>query len=128
MKGKLLLILLILFSVSSVAQKAGPPELKGNKRMVNGYTIKTLRNADGSYGYIIYKSADRYVKQLRNPYTGDFTGLRKKEDVFKTAEWIVKNIIDVPGALSPVNKEYTMLKLRQPLPAGIAARLGINIK
>ncbi len=126
MKGNLLLVLIVL-SVQSIAQKAATPTSNEKKHLVNGYTIKVLRNPDATYGYVIYKGTDRYVKQFRNPYTGSIAGLRKKEDVFRTAEWIVKNIIDLPGALSPSKKEYTMLKLRERLPVAIATRLKVDI-
>lgn len=129
MKIKSLFPLLFLMVASPCFAQQAPDPQKGKiKREVNGYTIRIVHNDQNTYGYLIYKDKEHFVKQLRNPYTQSTVGLKSTEDAFKTAEWIVKNIIDLPGALSPSKREYTMLKLRQRLPEAIATRLKVDIK
>ena len=128
MKGKLIALLFCFISIQTNAQQVKSSVDKKNKWDVNGYTVKTVKNPDGSYGYLIYKGTERYVKQLSNPYAKSLRGLNKKEDAYKTAAWVVKNIIDIKKAPTSKNIEMTKIKLSMRLPQKLADKLGIDTK
>lgn len=128
MKCKLLLLAALCFALSSMAQQATTQKSTPGKKVVDGYTIKIVKQHDGSFGYLIYKGKERFVKQLSNPYTNSFKGLQKREDAFATARWLVKNLIAKPAIPSAENRQYLQLRLGMPLPVKLAEQLHVNTK
>ncbi len=128
MKSYLFTIVVLFFTSMSFAQQANSQKATLNKMDIDGYTIKIIHQHDGSFGYLIYKGKEHFVRQLSNPFTNSFRGLQKKEDAFTTARWIVKNIIAKPAVPTAENREYLKLKLSMPLPKTLAEQLHVNIK
>jgi|GEM_PF-3675015 hypothetical protein len=58
-----------------------------DKLFFEGYLIKVIPLGKEGYGYRIYYQQRLVVSHMNNPFTMDPTGLSRKEDAFKVAEW-----------------------------------------
>lgn len=96
----LLIIQMILFACiaqkheSRNVQRPDLVNLLQNKLEYLGYTIQLLpaqpaSGSAGSYGFDILKDNKPVVHQFQNPMPFSPSGVQKKEDAYKIAQWII---------------------------------------
>jgi len=95
MKKIYLLLLLQPLALALFAQQNGHPQVpepvnpQKDKKQFQGYTIQ-LTPVPGTYGYDIWEGNKIVFRQHENPMPLLSGGLKKKEDVFKVAVWVIK--------------------------------------
>lgn len=81
-----------LFSAAIYAQqKPEMPNPLKDKRTINGYTVRLIPSFGGGSGYDIMQNNKTIVHQFRSPIPSLPGGIRKKEDAFKVAEWVISD-------------------------------------
>ena len=136
---------LMFFSTIALAQNHEPVNFQKDKMEFEGYTIRLLPAMAGTYGYYIRKDKQLVVYQTQNPFSHSRMGLSKKEDVYKLAQWQIKQLKEgkqfeagrpvVQGniKLPPALQQKLQMQgsrgpwINQQLPSEIAAQLQINI-
>ena len=83
---------LLLFALTTLAQRSAPVNPQKDKLDFEGYTIRILPAMGGTYGYDILKGKQRIVHQYYNPFTPSPFGLSNKEDVYKLAKWQINQL------------------------------------
>ena len=92
MKKINIVVALLLFSMAALAQRQEPVHPQKDKQEFEGYTIRLLPAMGGTYGYDIRKGNQLIVHQSRNPFSLSPMGLSKKEDVYKLAQWQIRQL------------------------------------
>ena len=138
-------ISLMFFSTVALAQNHEPVNFQKEQMEFEGYTIRVLPAIGSTYGYGIWKGKRLVVYQTQNPFTFSHKGLTKKEDVYKLAQWQIKQLNEgkqfAPGKpviqgremkLSPALQQKLQMQaskgpwINQHLPSEVAAELQIN--
>src|SRR3954447_3778381 len=83
----------LMFSLTvALAQNHEPVNFQKDNMEFDGYTIRVLPAMGSTYGYDIRKGKQLIVYQTHNPFTFSSRGLSKKEDVYKLAQWQIKQL------------------------------------
>ena len=94
---------------------------------VDGFTIRIVRIAGGSYGYEIRRGSDVLVRQKRNPFTGSELGLKEPNDAMRTATWFVETVLKKEQNLPRSKRLPERILSARPIPRAVARELGIAI-
>jgi len=127
-----ILALSLLTSLGLLSGGAASAQVKFNKDLpnpweVNGFTIRIIHLDHASYGYEIRQGSQVFVHQRRNPYTGSTTGLRSKDDVLKTATWVIRNVLMTDQMRPQAQRLPASIAMTRYLPPTVAASLGITL-
>ena len=136
---KLVLPLWLLFASSFYLKAQSRPvnPLKDNISY-QGYTVRLIPAAAGSYGYDILKDKELILHQGCNPFTLAPVGLREKSDAYKVAKWQIaqmqrqsRNTISNRSAskisLASQGQTSTQVSINKPLGKELADQLNIAI-
>lgn len=93
MKTKLpILLCCMFFIINAYAQKPKTISYPTEQKIFWEYTVKIIPSAGKTFGYDIFKGKVLVVHQPQNIFLPIPDGLRRKEDVFKVAEWVVSEL------------------------------------
>lgn len=136
---KLVLPLWLLFASSFYLKAQNRPvnPLKDNMTY-QGYIVRLLPAAEGTYGYDILKDKELILHQAYNPFTLAPIGLRQKSDVYKIAKWQIAHMNSQSRALisnHPISKitpasegqSLKQVSINKPLGKELANQLNIAI-
>src|SRR3954469_16625914 len=115
---------LLLFAMTTLAQKHEPVNPQKDKLDFEGYTIRLMPAMGGTYGYYITKGKELVVHQGYNPFTHSPMGLSNKEDVYKVAKWQINQL---KAGKSPTSLESPAIQGRDmKLPPALEQKLQLQ--
>jgi hypothetical protein len=115
---------LLLFAMTTLAQRQEPVNPQKDKLNFEGYTIRLMPAMGGTYGYYILKGKELVVHQGYNPFTNSPIGLSNKEDVYKLAKWQISQLLQ---GKSPTSLESPSIQGRNiKLPPALEQQLQLQ--
>ena len=129
---------LLLASSFYVNAQNRPVNPSKDKIEFQGFTVRLLPAAAGTYGYDILKDKALILHQTYNPFTMAPVGLRRKDDVYKIAKWQIAHMNSQSRPAIANNSNARMIQglqeqkskpvsINKPLGKDLAKQLNINI-